>query len=95
MREIFGCFRLQASRVAAQAVTSDSTARETPDHELQNKDSADSRNSPDESEPRATSKQDADSDGDPVQKTAQAGVQRMEATTQVWTKKHLVAAYVM
>ena len=95
MREIFGCFRLQATRVVAQAVTSDSTVQETPASELENKDPADTRTTTDESEPRATPRQDADSDGDPVQENTQAGVQKMEATTQVWTKKHLVAAYVM
>lgn len=30
-----------------------------------------------------------------VQKDAQPGVQRMEATTQVWSRNHLIAAYVM
>ena len=95
MREIFGCFRLQASRVVAQAVTSDSTAEDTTGTELVNKDPADTRNTSDESEPRAIPKQDAESDGDPVQRNAQAGVRKMEATTQVWSKKHLVAAYAM
>lgn len=35
------------------------------------------------------------SDADPIDKDAQAGVQKMEATTRVWTKQHLVAAYAM
>lgn len=39
--------------------------------------------------------QDTASNDEVIQKDAQAGVQRMEATTQVWSKKHLVAAYVM
>lgn len=95
MRELFGCFRPRASRVAAQAVISDSTPLETHGIELENKNPTDTRNTSDESEPRATPTQDADNDGVPVQENAQAGVQRMEATTQVWTKKHLVAAYVM
>jgi hypothetical protein len=95
MRELFGCFRLQASQVAAQAVTPDNTAQDTIGTELGNKNPTDTRNTSDESEPRAAPKQDADGDGDLVQENAQAGVQKMEATTQVWTKKHLVAAYVM
>lgn len=95
MRELFGCFRPQASRVAAQAVISDSTPRETHGVELENKNPTDTRNTSDESEPRATPAQDADRDGGPIQKNAQAGVQRMEATTHAWNKKHLVAAYVM
>ncbi|KAH8601839.1 major facilitator superfamily domain-containing protein [Bisporella sp. PMI_857] len=33
--------------------------------------------------------------GNGVSKEAQAGVQAMEATTSVWTKSHLIAAYVM
>lgn len=81
--------------MAAQAVTSDSTAQETPGTELENNNTVDTRNTSDDSEPRATPKQDADSDGDPVQTKAQAGVRKMEATTQIWSKKHLVAAYVM
>lgn len=131
MREIFGCFRFSASRVAAQAAapvsttqetqtpgielenetTTDSTrntsdgsepraspkqdARETPGIELENKTPANTSNTSDESESRASPKQATDSDGDIAQKNAQAGVQRMEAMTQVWSKKHLVAAYVM
>ena len=96
MREIFGCFRLLASRMAAQAaVTPDNTTLETSGFELQNETPADTRNTSDESELRASSKQEADSGADTVQKNAQAGVQKMEATTQVWTKKHLAAAYVM
>ena len=96
MREMCGCFRLLAGRMAAQAaVTPDNTARETPGIELQNESPADARNTSDESEPRASPKHEADSVGEPVQENAQAGVQKMEATTQVWSKKHLVAAYVM
>lgn len=70
-------------------------ARDTPSNELENKNAADTRNTHDESESRASPKQGTDSDGDIAQKNAQAGVQKMEATTQIWSKKHLVAAYVM
>ncbi|KAK3117031.1 MFS siderochrome iron transporter 1 [Teratosphaeriaceae sp. CCFEE 6253] len=35
-----------------------------------------------------------DSDSEVVSQDAQAGVQKMEATTQVWTRNHLIAAYV-
>lgn len=93
---MFGCFRLLAGRMAAQAaVTPDDAARETFGVELQNENPAATRDTSDESEPRASPKQEADSDGVLVQEIAQAGVQKMEATTQVWSKKHLVAAYVM
>lgn len=131
MRGIFGCFRLSASQVAAQAaapdsatqetqtpgieleneITTDSTrntsdeseprasskqdAWETPEIELENNNPADTTNTADESEPRASPEQNTDSDGDIAQMNAQHGVQKIEATTQVWTKKHLVAAYVM
>jgi hypothetical protein len=45
--------------------------------------------------PRATPTQDTDSDVHLVRKDAQTGVQKIEVTTQVWSKKHLLAAYVM
>ena len=80
---------------AQAAVTPGSTARETPGVKLQNQSPSDTRDTFDESEPRASPKPEAGSDGDPAQESAQAGVQKMEATTQVWNKKHLVAAYVM
>lgn len=80
---------------AQAAATPDNPARETFGVELQNENPADIRDTSDESEPRVSPKQEADSDGVPVQENAQAGVQKMEATTQVWSKKHLVAAYVM
>ena len=37
----------------------------------------------------------ADSDSEIVSQDAQVGVQKMEATTQVWTRQHLIIAYVM
>jgi hypothetical protein len=36
-----------------------------------------------------------DSDSESISKDAQAGVQKAEATTQVWSRSHLIAAYVM
>jgi hypothetical protein len=64
--------------------------------QLENKISADNTtNTSDEPQPRVSPVNETDSDEDPVQNNAQAGVQKMEATTQVWSKKHLVAAYVM
>lgn len=64
--------------------------------QLENKISADNTtNTSDEPQPRVNPLKKTDSDGDPVQATDQAGVQKMKATTQVWNKKHLVAAYVM
>lgn len=43
----------------------------------------------------STPAQDTASNDELVQKDAQPGVQKMEATTKVWSKKHLIAAYVM
>ena len=42
-----------------------------------------------------TSTSPVDNDIEVVSHDAQAGVQKMEATTQVWTKQHLIIAYVM
>lgn len=36
-----------------------------------------------------------DSDSDSIDKEAQTGVQKLEATTTVWSKSHLIAAYVL
>ncbi|KAK3673345.1 MFS siderochrome iron transporter 1 [Recurvomyces mirabilis] len=45
----------------------------------------------------AVESQDAasDSDGESLSKDAQHGVQKMEATTSVWSRNHLIAAYVL
>ena len=37
----------------------------------------------------------ADSDQDAISLDAQAGVQKIEATTKVWSTAHLIAAYIM
>jgi len=37
----------------------------------------------------------SDQDSDVVSKDAQVGVQKMEATTQAWSRSHLIAAYVL
>ena len=82
--------------MATQAMDANSTAEEAHGIQLENKISADNTTSTsDEPQPRVSPVKETDSDGDPVQTNAQAGVQKMEATTQVWSKKHLVAAYVM
>jgi hypothetical protein len=97
MKGIFGCLRLQASRaMATQAMDTNSTAEEAHGMSLENKISTDNTtNTSDEPQPRVSPVEETDSHGDPVQNNAQAGVQKIEATTQVWSKKHLVAAYVM
>lgn len=47
-------------------------------------------------QPRGSSNQDmSDYYEDIIHKEAQPGVQKIEATTQVWSKKHLLAAYIM
>ena len=37
----------------------------------------------------------SDSDDESVNKDAQAGVQKIEATTSVWSKTHLILAYIL
>jgi len=97
MREIFGRLRpslnptaLETEKSEAQVNTSSNNAglenASTHDH---------SKEATTHTQPRSVSAQDTDSDDELVHKDAQAGVQKMEATTQVWSKKHLIAAYVM
>jgi len=77
-------------------MTPKSDAREANGIELENK--APTNNTGiarGDSQPRVSSNQDTDSDEAFVQKNAQAGVQKMEATTQIWSKQQLVAAYAM
>lgn len=38
---------------------------------------------------------DTDTDADTVSLDAQAGVQKIEATTKVWTKKQIIIAYIL
>lgn len=44
---------------------------------------------------RGSSLNDSDSDDEIVHKDAQLGVQKIEATTQAWSKSHLILAYFM
>jgi len=44
---------------------------------------------------RDSSLNDSDSDDEIVHKDAQLGVQKIEATTQAWSKSHLILAYFM
>jgi hypothetical protein len=37
----------------------------------------------------------SDGDGEKISPDAQLGVQKMEATTQVWSTSHLITAYVL
>ena len=47
-------------------------------------------------EPNITShEQHVDSDNEGVSPDAQTGVQKIEATTSVWSTSHLIAAYIM
>ena len=49
-----------------------------------------------DAQPRPSSSPDNDvSDDEGLSKDAQAGVQKMEATTKAWSKKHLIAAYIL
>jgi hypothetical protein len=97
MREIFGRFRPRASSIEMQPVrpittlTPDIQKTDTPPKTPDNN----TRETLTSSLPRATPTQDTDSDVHLVRKDAQPGVQKIEATTQVWSKKHLLAAYVM
>lgn len=49
-----------------------------------------------QSDPRPIDDADkTESDIDNIDEKAQPGVQKMEATTKVWTKSHLITAYVL
>lgn len=77
-------------------MTPNSDAREANGIELDNKAPTNGTGiAPRDSQPRVSSNQDTDSDEAFVQKNAQAGVQKIEAMTQIWSKQQLVAAYVM
>jgi hypothetical protein len=101
MREIFGRLRpsltpaaLETEKSESQATTAshDASLENAGSHEYYSKEATTATT---HSQPRSVTAQDNDSDDEPVHRDAQAGVQKMEATTQVWTKKHLIAAYVM
>jgi hypothetical protein len=98
MREIFGRLRPSLDPTALETEKSETQATTTSnDASLENAGSHEdySKEATAHSQPRSVTAQDNDSDDEPVHRDAQAGVQKMEATTQVWTKKHLIAAYVM
>ena len=97
MREIFGRLRPSLTPAALETEKSESQAT-TASHDasLENASSHEhSKEATTHAQPRSVTAQDNDSDDELVHRDAQAGVQKMEATTQVWTKKHLIAAYVM
>jgi len=94
MREIFG--RLGRLCCHPACMYPPNTTRDAHDVELENDTpTANTKNTANEPQPQASPNQDTDSDEGFAQKNAQAGVQKIEATTQVWSKKHLVAAYAM
>jgi hypothetical protein len=97
MRETFSRFRPRANSIEMQLMGPITTL--TPDIQKTDTDPQtpdnNTRETLAESLPRASPNQDTDSDVHLVRKDAQAGVQKIEATTQVWSKKHLLAAYVM
>lgn len=45
--------------------------------------------------PVVDSEHPVDSDSEKFTPNAQSGVKKIEATTQVWTRNHLIAAYIM
>lgn len=97
MKELFGRLRSQADAVELQPAESTTATSNTPDMDNEHKASDDSikENSTD-SQPRGSSNQDmSDYYEDIIRKEARRGVQKIEATTQVWSKKHLLAAYIM
>jgi hypothetical protein len=96
MRDLFSRFRPRASSIEMQPTRPITTF--TPDIERDTSPKTPDNNTREtltSSLPLATPTQDTDSDVHLVRKDAQTGVQKMEATTQVWSKKHLLAAYVM
>ena len=97
MREIFGRLRPSLTPTALETEKSEAHAISgSNDASLENASSHEhSKEATTHAQPRSVTAQDNDSDDELVHRDAQAGVQKMEATTQVWTKNHLIAAYVM
>lgn len=97
MRDLFGRLRPSLNPTALETEKSEAQAAAgSNDAGLENANSHQhSKEATAHSQPRSVTAQDNDSDDELVHRDAQAGVQKMEATTQVWTKKHLIAAYVM
>jgi hypothetical protein len=95
MREIFGRLRPSLNPTALETEKSETT--NSNDASLENASPLEhyGKEATTHAQPRSVTAQDNDSDDELVHRDAQAGVQKMEATTQVWTKKHLIAAYVM
>lgn len=94
MREFFGRFRPQADTIEmhnAESIISASDIRHV-DHE---KTKHHNRGATPNSIAQTTPTQGFDSDEEMIHRDAQAGVQKIEAITRVWSKKHMIAAYVM
>lgn len=96
MREIFGRSKPQAESIELQNAESIHSASDIHNADTE-RDVHNNHNigaTPD-CITQATPTQGFDSDDDIINKDSQAGVQKMEATTKVWSKKHLIAAYIM
>lgn len=94
MRELFSRLRPQLDPVGLQ--TEGPIRSTTTDVDLENKEANSMpKEASVDAQPRSSSSNDTDSDDEIVHKDAQYGVQKMEATTQAWSKKHLIAAYIM
>lgn len=94
MREFFSRFRPQADTIEmhnAESVISASDIRHI-DHENTKHHN---RGATPNSIAQTTPTQGFDSDEEMIHRDAQAGVQKIEAITKVWSKKHMIAAYVM
>lgn len=97
MKELFSRLQPQADSIELQPTDSITPTSNTPDMDIERKTSDDgAKESCTDLQPRGSSNQDMlDYYEEIIRKEAQPGVQKIEATTQVWSKKHLLAAYIM
>lgn len=96
MREIFGRLRPQADPIELQTAGSTPATPDTRNVDIKCEAPNDNATAASvQTQPRVNSEQDTRSNDELIRKDTQAGVQKIEATTQVWSKKHLLAAYVM
>lgn len=94
MRELFSRLRPQADPVNFQAegpIGSTTYVAELEDKEV----TMIPKQAAFKTSPHPANSKDTDSHNEVVHKDAQYGVQKIEATTQAWSKKHLIAAYIM
>ena len=94
MKELFSRVRPQADPIELQPAEPITTTSTTPDMDIEHKNSNDSaKETSTDLQPRGSESQDlSDYYEDIIRKEAQPGVQKIEATTQVWSKKALTSS---